>query len=155
MATTSVPLSAPVVMQARPRQLPAAAGLGLVFGALAALLWVAAVGVFDRHLGLLSTLVGPAVALGALVATRWRRSRLLQAVSLIVALIVLLSAEYFAVRSLGVTYLEDNGITGIPLLLDPRTAWNLVAAGMVADPITPAFFGASLWLALVIPATNR
>jgi hypothetical protein len=154
MATTSVPLPR-AAARVRTRQLPAAVGVGLAAGAAAALVWVIAVAIFDAHLGMLSTPVGPAVAGGMLLATRGTRGRLLQAGALVVTLVLLLSAEYFAVRSLGVSFLEEQGITGIPLLLDPRTSWNLVAAGVVADPITPAFFGASLWLALILPAPNR
>jgi hypothetical protein len=137
------------------RDLPPAAAAGLAAGVLAAALWVGAVMVFGRHLSLLSILVGPAVGGGLLWAARWRRGRLLQAGAVLITLALLLSAEYLAVRSLGIDYLQERGITGIPLLLDPRAAWNLVAAGMVSDPITPAYFGVSLWIALLTPSPSR
>lgn len=121
-------------------------------GVVASCVWYLAILLTGRHLSPMAVGVGFLVSAGLIKGTAARGWKL-QFASASITLMGLVATEYFAVRLLGIRYLTDQGIASdIPLWISPSVAWDFVSSGILADPLTPIFFGVSLWFAVVVPA---
>lgn len=117
--------------------------------------WYLAIMITGRHLSPMAVGVGFFVSAGVIKGTQ-ARGWPVQTMSVVMTIVGLLATEYFAVRLLGIRYLTEQGVASdIPLWISPSVAWDFVSSGILADPLTPIFFGVSLWFALVVPAKRK
>lgn len=137
------------VKQRSTRVMAAMAGAG-VAAAVAGGLWFTIAWMFGVHASFLAALVGPFAAMAAWLIHRRQGTLLLQGWSVFVTLFALLAAEAMVVRMIAVRGLEE-GAGEVALLLPIDVMWNLISTGVTQDPITPLFFGISLWYAISIP----
>ena len=132
--------------------LRAALGLGCLAGLAGGGLWLAVVAVTDRHLSAVSMIIGIFVGQAVMLGSGRRGGVVHQGLSVATTLTTLLVAEMFAIRLLAARQLVELGSTQeLPILLPARLMWDLISAGLTADPPTALFWGVALWYAITIP----
>lgn len=127
-----------------------ALALGMLGGTAAGMVWLGVAAVTNRHLSVVSMLIG--VVIAHAVVTGGGRGVRYQVVSVALTLGALLVTEAFVIRLLAVRELVELGVhDALPVFLPFVVMKDLVSAGLTADPPTALFWGVALWYAISIP----
>ena len=84
-----------------------------------------------------------------------KRGPVLQAFSLGITLVAMVSSEYLIVRHFAVQALALKGITGIPLILPPEIVFAILREGILGNPLSLFFWALAGWAAYHRPARRQ
>ncbi len=126
-------------------------GAGLIMS----VVWSLIVVLTNYQVGIIAIAVGWIVATAAVFGAGRKRGGAVQAIAIVVTLFSMMLSEYAIVRHFAVEALATEGITGIPLLLPPGLAFELIVEGIRVDPMTLLFWAVALWAAFSIPRKRK
>lgn len=129
--------------------------LGVVLGLVGAVLWFLSVIITKYELGIVALGVGFLVGYGISKGAGKKKSRNLQIISAIIALISILIGEYLITNHYAYQYLIQGGYAVKSYFLNPVAVIKVTIDSIKSDPLTLLFWGIAVWFAYTIPKPKK
>lgn len=127
-----------------------AAALGLAGGFIGSLLWFGIVILTKYQLGIVAIAVGYLVGLGVVYGAGKKKSKHLQFISCVIALLAILFGEYLINNYFAHQYLAQEGYEATSYFLNPIAIMEIVFSSLKEDFLTIVFWAIAVYSAYFV-----